>query len=361
MKGAARIFARPPTLRRRSTVCRGPSLRRSVITAAAIGGLVLAAFPAGARGGEPDARGTEQGATGGAAPPGVVGKSTLVQDPTWVAAKAAHRVRRTASGALVVAPDAPVPTLPIAKRLVTTDTQLVVEPPGSGIDDRGVRFIDANYWNFCAPGGATVAAYYFGSSRVTGRAAAYYIEPYGPKRVRTYWASADSVSGYPTKGRSFLMYMAEWVFPPGWATPGLDEFSYYPTLGATLPDTRDAINWEISGHSAGWSTWYYAVQPVGGARWSEAQLHADIAWDIGYDNVPIVAAVNTAYLPNWSRSIGHTIAIVGYDDVTRTYAYLDTCGRACNGSAGNRNGGVYTISQRALYLAIGSWGTGYLY
>ncbi len=361
MKGATRVLARPPTPQRRSTVHRGPSLRRRVITAAAIGGLVLAALPSGARGTEPDARGTAQGATGGAAPPGVVGKSTLAQDPTWVAAKAAHRVRRTAAGSLVVAPDAPVPALPIVKRLVTTDTQLVVEPPGSGIDDRGVRFIDANYWNFCAPGGATVAAYYFGSWRVTSRAAAYYVEPYGPKRVRTYWASADSVSGYATKGRSFLMYMAEWVFPPGWATPGLDEFSYYPTLGATLADTRDAINWEISGHSAGWATWYYAVQPTDGSRWSEARLHADVAWDVGYDNVPVVAAVNTAYLPNWSRSVGHSIAIIGYDDIAKTYSYLDTCGRACNGSAGNRNGGVYTVSQRALYLAIAAWGTGYLY
>jgi hypothetical protein len=367
MPGATLIDPRPPTPRPRRTIERSPIAPRRVLVAAAIGGLALAAaLPPAARG----ADGVSGAATGGAAPPGVAGKSTVVQDPAWLAAKAAHRTVLRADGRLspidvpgvdLLGVDLPTAVLPSAKRLVTTDTALVVEPPGVGRDDLGTSFVDANYWNFCAPGGATVAAYYFGSSRVTARPAGYYVEPYGPKRVRTYWASADTVSGYPTKGRSYLMYMAEQVFPPGWATPGLAEFSYYPTLGATLPDTRDALNWEISGHAPGWAAWYYAVQPTWGSRWSEAQLHADVAWDIGYDNRPIVAAVDTAYLPNWSRSLGHTIVIVGYDDLARTYTYLDTCGKACNGSAGNRNGGIYTVSQRAMYLAIASWGTGYLY
>jgi hypothetical protein len=310
----------------------------------------------------PSATGADAGgATGGAAPPGTPSKSRAVQDAAWLAAKTENRVRISAGGPVKIAEQAPAALLPVAKRLVTSVTQLVVEPPGSGVDDRGTSFVDLNYWNFCAPGGATVAAYYFGSSRVTGQAAGYFVEPYGPRRVRTYWASADTASGYATRGRAYLMYIAEQVFPPGWATPGLAEFSYYPTTGATLPDTRDAINWEISGHSPGWASYYYAVQPTYGARFSEAQLHTDIAWAVGYDNVPIVAAVNTGYLPNWSRALGHTITIVGYDDVAGTYTYLDTCGKLCNGSAGNRNGGLFTIGRRALYLAIAAWGTGYLY
>ncbi len=358
MPGATPIDPRPPTMRLARAVLRGPSGPRRILAAAAIAGLVLAwSLPSTVRGADDSAIG---GASGGAAPRGVAPKSTVVQDAAWLAAKSAHRTVLGPDGNLV-ATDLPMTELPTVKRLVTADTALVVEPLGVGIDDRGTSYVDANYWNFCAPGGATVAAYYFGSSRVVARPAAYYIEPYGPRRVRTYWASADSVNGYPTKGRSYLMYMAEQVFPPGWATPGLAEFSYYPTLGATLPDTRDALNWEISGHAAGWATWYYALQPAWGARWSEAQLHADVAWDIGYDNRPVVVAVDTAYLPNWSRSLGHSIVIVGYDDIARTYTYLDTCGRACNGSAGNRNGGVYTVSQRAMYLANASWGTGYLY
>jgi hypothetical protein len=310
----------------------------------------------------PSATGADAGgSTGGAAPPGVVGKSRTIQDAGWTSAKVRNAVHRTANGSFAVRTELPVAALPSVKRLVTAVTQLVVEPPGSGVDDRGMSFVDANYWNFCAPGGATVAAYYFGSTRVTGQAAGYFVEPYGPARVRTYWASADTASGYATKGRAYLMYLAEQVFPPGWATPGLAEFSYYPTTGATLADTRDAINWEISGHAPGWASWYYAVQPAGGTRFSESQLHSDVTWAIGYDNVPIVAAVNTGYLPNWSRALGHTIAIVGYDDVAGTYTYLDTCGKLCNGSAGNRNGGIYTIGRRALYQAIAAWGTGYLY
>ncbi len=301
------------------------------------------------------------GATGGAAPPGAVGKSRVVQNAAWTTAKTAHRVHLAGPAAVTVELATPMLALPLAKRLVTTDTQLIVEPPGSGVDDRGMSFVDLNYWNFCAPGGATVAAAYFGSTRVTGRAPSYFVEPYGPRQVRTYWASADSVSGYPTKGRAFLMYMAEQVFPPGWATPGLVDFSYYPTTGATLQDTRDALNWEISGHSPYWASYYYAVQPAYGARFTEAQLHADVAWAVGYDNAPIVAAVNTAYLPNWSRALGHTITIVGYDDAAGTYVYLDTCGKLCNGSSSNRNGGLFTIARRSLYLAVASWGTGYLY
>jgi hypothetical protein len=356
MPGTSRTLSRQPSTRLggRARPTRAVPLHRALATATVCGLVLAGALPSGARG-------ADIGATGGAAPPGVVGKSRIVQQPEWVSAKAARRVRSNAAGTIVLDAPATALALPAAKRLVTTDTQMIVEPPGSGVDGRGASFVDANYWNFCAPGWATVAAYYFGTSRVTARAAAYYVEPYGPYRARTWWASADSVSGYATKGRSYLMYIAEQVFPPGWATPGLAEFSYYPTLGATLEDTRDAINWEISGHTAGWATFFYAVQPTRGSRWSEAQLHADVTWDIAYGNVPVVAAVNTAYLPNWSRALGHTIAIVGYDDAAKTYAYVDTCGKACNNGAGNRNGGVYTIGQHALYLAISSWGTGYVW
>ena len=361
MPGIARTVPRPLVARhrsaRRSPTPEGSHPRRA-LAAAAVAGLVLAwAAPAGVQGADT----AIGGASGGAAPAGVTPKSTVVQDPSWLAAKAAHRIRLTVEGAIPVAADAPVTALPVARRLATTDTGLFVEPHGTGIDDRSVAYTDRNYWNFCAPGAAAVAVYYFGSARVTGRAAAYYVEPIGPYRLRTYWASADTVSGYATKGRSYLMYMAEQVAVPTWVVPGLDIFTSYPTPGATNPDTRDALNWEVSGHAAGWASWYYVVQPVGGARWSEAQLHADIAWDIGNDGRAVVAAVNTAYLPNWSRSIGHSIAIVGYDDTAKTYTYLDTCGRACNGSATSRNGGIYTVSQRSLYLAIGTWGTGYVW
>ena len=357
MPGISRSSARPPAGRPLPIGAPGWSPRRAV-AAAAVAGLLLAwSAPASVHG---EGAGTTR-ASGGAAPPGVAPRSVVAQDPAWLAAKAAHRLRLTPDGAVPVAAEAPVPVVPIARRLATSDTGLIVEPPGSGRDDRSVSYVDANYWNFCAPGAATVAAYYFGASRVTARPAAFYVEPTGPYRLRTYWASADTVSGYATKGRSYLMYMAEQVAVPTWIVPGIDIFTSYPSPGATNPDTRDALNWEISGHAAGWANWYYVVQPTSGTRWSEAQLHADIAWDIGNDGRAVVAAANTAYLPNWNRSLGHAIAIVGYDDTAKTYTYLDTCGRACNGSPNSRNGGIYTVGQHALYLAIASWGTGYIW
>ena len=71
------------------------------------------------------------------------------------------------------------------------------------------------------------------------------------------------------------------------------------------------------------------------------------------------ADVDTAHLPNWSRSLGHSIAIVGYDDSADTYAYVDTCGARCNGSSQATNGGVWHISQSRLHTAITSFGVGY--
>ena len=358
MPGIARPLTRPPAGRPLPTGDRSRTAPRRALAVAAVAGLLLAwSAPAGAHGADI----VTAGSSGGAAPPGVLPKSRVLQDPAWLAAKAAHRVRLTPNGAVPTGVEGPTAVLPVARRLATADTALIVEPPGYGLDDRPVSYVDANYWNYCAPGAATVAAYYFGASRVTGRAAAYYVEPMGPYRAWTYWASADTVSGYATRGRSYLMYMAEQVAVPGWPVAGLDIFTSYPTPGATNPDTRDALNWEISGHAASWASWYYVAQAASGSRWSEAQLHADIAWDIGNDGRAVVAAVNTAYLPNWSRSLGHSIAIVGYDDTAKTYTYLDTCGRTCNGGASGRNGGVYTVSQHAMYLAIASWGTGYVW
>ena len=87
-------------------------------------------------------------------------------------------------------------------------------------------------------------------------------------------------------------------------------------------------------------------------------LHHDITRDI-YGGHAVLADVNTAYLPNWSRGLGHSIAIVGYDDTAGTYAYVDTCGKHCNGSAQATNGGVWHISQSKLHTAITSFGVGY--
>ena len=69
--------------------------------------------------------------------------------------------------------------------------------------------------------------------------------------------------------------------------------------------------------------------------------------------------VDTGYLPNWSRALGHAIAIVGYDDSAGTYAYVDTCGKACNGSSQATNGGVWHVAQSKMHSAIAAFGAGY--
>jgi len=146
------------------------------------------------------------------------------------------------------------------------------------------------------------------------------------------------------------------VKPPNFSSAGLPSFSTYPTTGSSLSDSRDALNGEASGHSSTWSTFFY--QTVGASGLTSATLHHDVTRDI-WGGHAVFADVDTAYLPNWSRSLGHSIAIVGYDDSAGTYAYVDTCGHRCNGSTQSTDGGVWHVSQSRMYQAIVALGAGY--
>lgn len=244
---------------------------------------------------------------------------------------------------------------PAAHTLPTSVVKKIVEPPGSGDDDRGHAYTDQNYWNFCGPGAATAVLAYFGSNVTTWPAGSFH-ELYGPHVSTTYWKSSDSASGYSTVGRAYLMHVAMQVKPPTFTTPGLASFSAYPTHGSQLPNARDVLNWEASGHASGWRNFFY--QDVSASGLSSTTLHHDIARDV-YGGHAVFVDVNTAYLPNWSRGLGHSIAVVGYDDNADTYTYVDTCGRRCNGSSQSTNGGVWHISQSRLHTAITSFGVGY--
>jgi hypothetical protein len=227
----------------------------------------------------------------------------------------------------------------------------IVEPPGSGDDDRGHAYTDRNYWNFCGPGAVTAGLSYF-TSHVTTWPAGVFTEPYGPHKSSTFWAS----SGDGTVGRAYLMHIAEQVKPPDFTRAGLAHFATYPTTGASLADSRDVLNWEGSGHNSRWATCFYQVVPASGL--SSATLHHDIKRDI-YGGHAVLATVDTAFLPNWSRSLGHSILVIGYDDNAGTYAYVDTCGHRCNGSGQSTNGGVWHVSQTNLYRGILAHGSGY--
>ncbi len=245
--------------------------------------------------------------------------------------------------------------------LDTSVVSQIVEPEGDGKDDASQSFTDKNYWNFCMPGAVTVALYYFLPSNITGWAAGDFREPSNaPSSIPaagTYWKSDEKVNGYHTYGRAYLMHLAEKVKPPSYASAGMANFSSYPTTGANLVDARDALNWEASGHASTYASFFYSI--VSSSGLTTQKLHADIQKTIDGGHA-VVAAVDTGYLPNWSRSLSHAITIVGYDDVATTYKYTDTCGVHCNGSSKSKNGGVWTIAQTALFHGIESDGAGYV-
>lgn len=245
--------------------------------------------------------------------------------------------------------------------LDTTVTSQIVEPEGTGKDDANDAFTDKNYWNFCVPGAATVALYYFAPKNVTQWPAGRFKEPMNaPSTIPasgTFWKSDENVNGYHTFGRAYLMYLAMQVKPPNYNAPGIASFAQYPSTGANLADARDAMNWEASNHAANWQGFFYTL--VTASNMTAQKLHDDVKKTIDGGHAVVVAA-DTAYLPNWSRSLSHAITVVGYDDVKLTYKYTDTCGVRCNGSGNAKNGGVWTIAQQKLYDGIKADNGGYL-
>lgn len=242
-------------------------------------------------------------------------------------------------------------TPPNAKTLDDSIVGMIVEPPGSGNDDKGAYYDDRNYWNFCAPGSVSAGLAYF-TSNPTNWSAGEFVEPYGPHTSKTYWTSADA-----WVGRAYLMYIAEQVKPPSFTKAGLPDFSTYPTNGSSLHDSRDVLNWEASGHDSSYSTFFY--QDVSASGLTEATLHNDVTRDI-FGGHGVLAHVDTAGLPNWgNKSVPHSILIIGYDDAAGTYAYIDTCGKRCNGTSYGANGGVWHVPQSKMFHAIEAHSVGY--
>ncbi len=295
-------------------------------------------------------------------------KSTLVQDPAWVDLKNSGRVQRPIPfGPVEIASSVSPLTFPSSIELSPTVTAKIVEPQGNLYDDLHHSLSDLNYWNFCSAGGAAVALYWW-TSNVTSWPAGNFSEPYGTHVSTTYWKSSDTGTSsdtsnlYSTNGRAYLMYLAEKVKPPSYSRAGIVNFDYYPTHGGSLADIRDALNWEASGHSSGWSNYFYVLRGTSGL--TQATFLSDVRQDIANSSAPVVVDVNTylsstTHLPNWSRNLAHTISIIGYNDTNSTLDYTDTCGKACNGSASAGNGGVYVVSYATMYSLLTSLGYGY--
>ena len=319
-------------------------------------------------------------------------RPTPTHSSDWLALKAGGLVALV-DGRIVALPATTDPltepgsgaALPPAHTLDVAWTGRVVEPPGAGTDEKGNRYSDLTYWNLCGPAATTVALYYWqqltGRPDVTGTAG-YFLDPYaaagvawpspGPAvplsagvRVGMYWSGRDTTSGYVANGRGFVMYMAMNVQPPGWSATGVDVFTatgggpMYPTRGSSPRGMAVAMNWEIAGPAASsWAdTWYVYVTK--GDPTLATDLHEAVLLDVGRDHVALVAAADTHELPNWQAGSAtphtrHAISIVGYDDTANppTYTFIDTCGRSCNGRAGNTNGGTHVISQAAMVAAL---------
>lgn len=265
-------------------------------------------------------------------------KSHLVQDRAQEALKHARAVQLARS-----APRDPV--------LNTIVTQYVIEPEGVDSDDHGTSYTDGNYWLFCTAGAVAASMYYWNSTNVTNWPAGSFTEPvYASIRKTTYWTNTDSDAKTPyyyTQGRNYIMYIAEQVNPPSYVDPG--EVNFHGSVGGTLADMRDAMNWEASGHAGNWSGYFYYVvtQPY----LTQSALHADIVSDIYYYGKPVLVITMTSGLsPNWSNGgVLHAVSVIGYDDSAGTYTYIDTCGVRCGAS---HNGGVYTVNQTTLYNGI---------
>ncbi|HEX5465859.1 MAG TPA: hypothetical protein VFW92_04195 [Candidatus Limnocylindrales bacterium] len=249
---------------------------------------------------------------------------------------------------------------PSSARLSTTWTGKVWEPKGSGgSDDLSHSYVDPNYWNLCGPGSAAVTLYYWSDSYswITGILPAYYQEPYWPTggyHANTYWKATDSAAN----GRGAIMYLAEKLLPTPdeltWAHPGLIDWTdTYPNDGTPINREVDGLNWVASGFYA-LNYWYLRTAPANITSYTQllTYVEADIT-----SGVPMVVYAETGngstHLgPEWysTSRVPHAVAVVGYDNSTQQYTYVDTCGPGCNDTG--KPAGVYTISEQNMYALM---------
>jgi hypothetical protein len=238
---------------------------------------------------------------------------------------------------------------------------------GYNVDDADVLYSNKNMYGLCGPGALTNALSYWGAPVTSnGKHLFTDISVKNNPTPAAAWSANEQTTwndvSYgdisprynnehitPTAHRSYMMYIAWLSNPNGEWRPDsgvMDDFNY-PSLGVWLQGAQDVLNWEASGHNVNtWSDFFYTVQwdannnPGGG---TQVQLLSDVETDLWYDHVPVVAEVNANMLPNWpsSGSTYHLITIIGYDNTTNQYTYVDSCG-----SANERGTGCGALSQQ---------------
>ena len=244
-------------------------------------------------------------------------------------------------------------------------------------DDAGNTYNDYWYVTLCGPGAADVALYYWPypsndathtvSDPLPGNG------PYGGNHTSgalTWYGQDGSGGGQAYRLRGYMAYLAfglgnvpAWTGSGGIHRVGMLDESYWQTGivgGATLQATEEAMNWEASSeNSSDWANYFYTV------AWNSTYngnigvtLHNDIVTDIANSHVAVVAEVNGHDLPDWTTSgfTKHFIAIVGYDDNTQEYYYVDTCKvfAGCHDAGGVQGDtpDIHPISQSQLTTAV---------
>jgi hypothetical protein len=139
----------------------------------------------------------------------------------------------------------------------------------------------------------------------------------------------------------------------GWTSPGVMTYQTYPTAYTANTDLLIGMQYEASGESSSWQSYFYVLVSPGNL--SASQLLSDVEYDTSSYGVPLVVSVNDSYLPDWQNSGykggSHDIAVIGYNNSNSTYTYYETCGpgaAACETSGY----GTHTMSQSQLYSAI---------
>jgi hypothetical protein len=331
-------------------------------------------------------------------------KRFAIQSTAWLFRKHHFQIRRTGVKLPSGCPSASTPNLctpPDGYELSYGTVETTLEPSGNprtswpsnppisaqiqqdyggNYDDAHNMYTNYNMYGLCAPGALTNALSYWGAPVASNGTQQFtdlsVID--NPTTAAKWGATAQTTWGDISYNdiydggneninhyahRSYMMYIAWETNPAGnfGLYPGVMDSSHYPSEGAWLQWMQDALNWEASGHNySTWTNFFYTIQwdangnPGGG---TQAMLLSDVESDLWYSRVPVVAEVNANLLPNWpgGGQIKHAITIIGYDNTSGTYTYVDSCG-----SANGRGTGcgalsqqqIHTVDQSVMYNAI---------
>ena len=169
------------------------------------------------------------------------GKSHLVQNSQWYAAKVARRNRLVHIGG---ASTANTPLAPSSYNLSTSVTGNTFEQLGNAPGDlptpdaSGHLYTDHYFWNFCGEGATTVALGYWNT-----------ISPINQMGSFTATDPHTTTTWDDTHNRAYIFWLGLEVKPPSFGSFGEFAYGTYPSGTTYTTDLRDTLNWEASRES----------------------------------------------------------------------------------------------------------------